>query len=79
MLTLTRAQREALKRVYDRRPIYPDAAKNLSDEAKKRYVNPITYRQFRKTVMPLLGDPRCVMVKWGTMWLGIELDGHTHS
>lgn len=37
---------------------------------------PLSYLQFRRTVAPAYG---CVMVKWGSMWLGIEPDGYTHS
>ena len=36
----------------------------------------MTYKAFRKTVKPGYG---CAMVKWCSMWLGIELDGYTHS
>lgn len=35
-----------------------------------------SYRQFRRTVQP---GWDCVMVHWQGMWLGIELDGYTHS
>jgi hypothetical protein len=36
----------------------------------------LTYLEFRRTVMQGLD---CVMVRWCGMWLGIELDGYTHS
>ena len=36
----------------------------------------LTYRQFRKTVAPGSGY---IMVHWCGMYLGIELDGYTHS
>ena len=36
----------------------------------------MTYREFRKTV---LTGYDCLMVHWCGMWLGIELDGYTHS
>lgn len=36
----------------------------------------LTYREFRKTIQP---GPGCIMVPWAGMWLGIELDGYTHS
>lgn len=58
MVKLTKPQRIALKRVYDR--------DNQS----------ITYKQFRKSVQP---GWDCIMVHWCGMWLGIELDGYTHS
>ena len=38
----------------------------------------MTYLQFRRTVKPYFGGD-CVMVPWCNMWLGIELDGYTHS
>ena len=65
MSAITRQQREALKRVHER---------------TKGFDKPstLTYRQFRRTaqVNYLLG---CVMVPYGSMWLGIEQDGYTHS
>lgn len=62
-MTLTRQQREALKRVYDRDTDTPLKVMR-------------TYRQFRSTVLP---GPGCIMVRWNVMWLGIEPDGYTHS
>lgn len=35
-----------------------------------------TYLQFRRRVQP---GWDCVMVKSGSIWLGIEPDGYTHS
>lgn len=66
MRTLNKAQQKALKRVFDRAPIF----NNRADDT------PITYRQFRKTVQ--FGYD-CAMVYWAGMWLGIEFDGYTHS
>ena len=63
MITLNKAQRAALKRIYDR---------SLGDD------NPTwsSYRERRKTVQSAFD---CVMIKKRGIWLGIELDGHTHS
>jgi len=36
----------------------------------------MTYREFRRTVQQ---GYHCLMVQWGSMWLGIENDGYTHS
>lgn len=36
----------------------------------------LTYRQFRRTVVSGWGY---IMVPWCKMWLGIEIDGYTHS
>jgi len=38
----------------------------------------MSYRAFRRTVQPCIGDD-CVLVQWSGMWLGIEIDGYTHS
>ena len=38
--------------------------------------NPASYLAFRRTVQP---GWDCVMVLWCGMWLGIELNGYTHS
>jgi len=78
MIILTKAQREALKRLYDRQPIYPHLTL-LEEQMVKRKrltVVPITYRQFRRGVQP---GPDCIMIQWCNMWLGIEPDGYTHS
>jgi hypothetical protein len=75
MVKLTKAQRKALKRIYDRTPTYP----YITSEERTADITaiPLTYRQFRKTVHP--GGPDYVMVQWARMWLGIEKDGYTHS
>ena len=64
MVKTTRAQRLALSRIWHRR-IWGKP-------------NHLTYREFRKTVVPYVGGG-CVMVPWAGMWLGIEEDGYTHS
>lgn len=71
MVSLSRAQRVALKRIYDRQPIYPRQPQNPAQSARA-----LTYRQFRRTVR---AGYNCVMVEWAGMWLGIEPDGYTHS
>ena len=68
--TITRAQREALAKIYHRRPtpsFTPCGHKDLRG-----------YRAFRRTAYHdrLAG---CVMVPWLSMMLGIEPDGYTHS
>jgi hypothetical protein len=75
--TLNKPQQLALKRVFDRGPIYPDHLANVgSAEFKARFCPRVTYRQFRKTVRFSFD---CAMVYWCGMWLGIEQDGYTHS
>lgn len=71
-MTLTKEQRIALKRVYDRKPIYVLNTKPPFIPPER----PITYREFRKTVHH---GWDCIMVPWCGMWLGIEKDGYTHS
>jgi len=81
MVRLTRAQREAVKRVYDRGPIFPKLSK-LEEQmllAGRPTVVPITYRQFRRGVQPMFGCDGSVLIQWAGMWLGIEPDGYTHS
>jgi hypothetical protein len=62
MVKTTREQRVALKVIWQRR---------IWD-----LPNPLSYREFRRTVTPGLGY---IMVPWAGMWLGIEPDGYTHS
>jgi len=77
-MKLTRQQREALKRVFDRQPLIAGNTgaliHNRDDKITRHAV--MTYRQFRKTVQP---GYDCAMVPWCGMWLGIEKDGYTHS
>ena len=36
-----------------------------------------TFLEFRRSIGR--GSFDCIMVQWCGMWLGIEIDGHTHS
>lgn len=65
-MRLTKDQRKALHKVW-KRTVFGQP-------------NPLTYRQFRRTVQPGFpaSDP-VAMVPWCGMWLGIEPDGHVHS
>lgn len=74
MTKTNKAQRRALKQVFDRCKIYP--AVTPAEFREGLTAVPITYRQFRRGVQP---GPGCVMVQWAGMWLGIEPDGYTHS
>lgn len=69
MTRTTKAQRAALKRLYDRY------------EMDKRAVNapPVSYRQFRKYAQPAFGLDGVIMIHLWNMWIGIEPDGYTHS
>ena len=79
-MTLTRQQREALKRVYDRTAlvIEPDGTTRNAKQNEQYYglARYATYREFRRTVQR---GYDCIMVPWCGMWLGIESDGYTHS
>jgi len=67
-----RTSRIAKANKYQRRAI-----KSLWERARQ-WDRPttLTYREFRKTVYEGWG---CLMVTWGGMTVGIELDGYTHS
>ena len=73
MTKTTRAQRQALKAVFDRQPLFPGITGALIHHGREPRM---TYRDFRRTVRPAFD---CIMVPWCGMWLGIEPDGHTHS
>ena len=84
---INRAQRIALKRVYDRCPLYDAGFQSGNSAAwQNRRLDgtpghgqgfqPKTYRQFRRTVVRSFD---CIMLPWCGMWLGIESDGYTHS
>lgn len=66
-MTLNKNQQLALLRVFCRQN--PSAAHNFRMWRG-------AYVRFRRTVR--VGRD-CAMVQWCGMWLGIELDGYTHS
>ena len=72
MIATTRAQRVAIKRVFDRAPIYATPVA----EAMKQ---PISYRRFRMSVAGTIAMDGAVVLNWAGMWLCIERDGYTHS
>ena len=71
-MAITRKQREAILRVYNRTPICAPNNRAVTCQ----HETPLTFRQFRKTVVQ---GYDCLMVQWCNMWLGIEKDGYTHS
>lgn len=76
---ITRKQREAIKRVFDRCPLYASLiGSTWQATSTPRYHGhkALTYRQFRRLVLPTYD---CLMVQWCGMWLGIEGDGYVHS
>ena len=44
-----------------------------------RLESPPSYRQFRRGVLPAFDRSGCVMVRFCSMWVGVERDGYTHS
>jgi hypothetical protein len=77
MVRTTRAQREALFRVFQRDfPSWVTPTKRYQTTSCLVDVPSIQYRRFRAKVQP---GPGCIMLPWAGMWLGIEPDGYTHS
>ena len=72
MTPTTKAQRLAIKRVFDRSPIYTTKVAEAMNQ-------PISYRRFRASVAGTICMDGAVIVNWAGMWLAIERDGHTHS
>ena len=64
-MIITREQRLALKRVFDR------------DQGNDRPTWS-SYRDCRRAVQYACFDS-CIMINRGDIWLGIERDGYTHS
>ena len=73
MIYLTRAQREAVLRIYRR--VVAETRHTMNAEEYRKF----TYRAFRRTVQKPIKCDDCVMVRFAGMWLGIERDGYTHS
>jgi hypothetical protein len=67
MVRTTKAQRQSIKRVFDR------------DATRNRMPAEATYRDFRKLVQPTFGCDGAVTVPWCGMWLCIEQDGYVHT
>ena len=79
MIILTRKQREALFKVFQRD--FPSWVTPFKRESINGLVVPVPstqWRRFRERVQPAFGG-ECVMLPWKGMWLGIERDGYTHS
>jgi hypothetical protein len=71
-MVITRAQREAIFRIYERERTsrLPSGVFAHQDEFE-------SYRSFRRKVFLAFGD--CLMVTLPCITLGIEADGYTHS
>ena len=93
MMYLTRAQRVALKRIYDRgetcstcyQHIYIAACDGVTCDTCHQKIESgsdydcRSYLAFRRTVEGLIGGQGCVMVPCGGIWFGVETDGYTHT
>jgi len=81
MIRTTHEQRLALKRVFDRGPVYPPitALEQQMVDSGRLTVVPLTYKQFRRGIAGTIGMDGAVVIHWAGMWLAIEADGYTHS
>jgi hypothetical protein len=81
MIRTTRAQREALFRVFQRDfPNWVSPGKRRSHVTNEIVpVDTIQWRKFRAKAHPCFDGSGCIMLPWAGMWLGIETDGYTHS
>ena len=70
---ITRAQRAAVKRFYDR------GNASFIGLDRDGPVRIDSYRDFRRAVQPTFGCDGAVTVYWAGMWLCIERDGYVHS
>jgi hypothetical protein len=80
MVKTTKAQRQALFRVFQRDfPGWHTPTCRVEANGKHVGVPSLQWKRFRKTVQPYFDKSGCVMVPWRGMWLGVETDGHVHS
>lgn len=79
----TREQRVAIKRTYDRGPLYnverADGRRMPSGNPSFPGEKPLTYREFREMAMPSFGCDDAVILPWCNIFLCIERDGYVHS
>lgn len=78
MVKTSKDQRRALKKIFDRSSLFKLDPHTLSFP-NRHFGKPMTYKDFRKEVMPTFGMDDAVVVPWCGMWLCIEKDGYTHS
>jgi hypothetical protein len=80
MIKTTRAQREALFKVFQREfPSWISPNRRRRSDTGEIVPVPTTqYRKFLAKRQPFFGGD-CVMIPYAGMWLGIEKDGYTHS
>jgi hypothetical protein len=81
MVKLTKAQRKALFRVFQRDfpSWHTPTCRIVADTGKHVAVPSLQWRRFRKQVQLYFDNSGCVMIQWRGMWLGIETDGYIHS
>ena len=81
MISLTKPQRNALFRLFRRDfPSWetPTRRRNTVTRQIER-VPSIQWRRFRARVKPEGYGSKCIMIHWQQMWVGIEIDGYTHT
>jgi hypothetical protein len=71
---ITRDQRVALKRIFDRDTIMHNEVVNHAVLTVRT-----SYREYRSAVQPTFGCDGAITLYWAGMWLAIEKDGYTHS
>jgi len=85
MIVLTRAQRVALFKVFQRDfPSWVSPGKRYPYGPPFRNIEcvpvPTTqWRKYRKAVHPSFDKSGAVLLHWKGMWVGIERDGYTHT
>ena len=79
MQVTTKAQRKALKKLFDRTPIREVVPFGPTEWCYERDACKLTYKQFRRMVKPTIGMDNAIVIPWCGMWLAIEADGYTHS
>jgi hypothetical protein len=80
MVKLTKAQRKALFKVFQRDfPTWQSPITRLTSRGDRVRMPSVQWRRFRSLIQPYFDKSGCVMVPWRGMWLGIETDGYTHS
>lgn len=85
MVITTRAQRQALFKVFQRdfpgwlTPTTRQGHKPCPHCGHYGDIVKVPSLQWRSFLKRVRGGPGCVMVEWRGMWLGVEPDGYTHS
>jgi hypothetical protein len=71
-LPMTPEQRAAIRKVFERAPIYDTKEDAFAGKA-------VSFEEFISQAQPELGGYGAVILPWAGMFLCIEKDGYTHS